>query len=355
MKKRGPKLYRYLWMLLALFFIVSFLLIEMRRKPLILSPANSDRLSYTANCDEGSRISLSHDSLLLSMSYAVGDSVENPYAGAGILFEEHLDLSKFQYVELTVNSYNSNDCRVLLTDFLENFSHPENLLTHRYWVYDLLINRGKQVYRIPLDGFSTPGWWYKVAGIKADEIPANSGIKKRISTIHFYNHPTAEYNLEKSLEVREIRFIRRQSALPAVSLGVIGVAAFIVMILSRKKSAGISGYRQVELRSERDRSEELLIAYIHENYADAGLTLSRVFQDTGIPEHQIRALLKGLGAENFRHYINEIRITEACRLLRESENQIKEIAHSVGFGHISSFNRTFTKFRGESPLSYRQK
>ena len=57
--------------------------------------------------------------------------------------------------------------------------------------------------------------------------------------------------------------------------------------------------------------------------------------------------------QNFNEYINNLRIAEACNLLRESDKKIADISEDVGFGTIRSFNRAFKLSIGVSPAEYR--
>ena len=59
--------------------------------------------------------------------------------------------------------------------------------------------------------------------------------------------------------------------------------------------------------------------------------------------------------DTFKQYLNIIRITEAKRLLRETDNQITSCAYNVGYNNIPHFNRTFKQLEGISPKEYRKK
>ena len=57
--------------------------------------------------------------------------------------------------------------------------------------------------------------------------------------------------------------------------------------------------------------------------------------------------------KTFTEYLSEIRIDEAKRLLRESENDILEISRACGFNSANYFCRVFKKLTGISPSDYR--
>ena len=62
--------------------------------------------------------------------------------------------------------------------------------------------------------------------------------------------------------------------------------------------------------------------------------------------------------KNFRTYINEKRIMEACRMLSDNEHYgnmtIQAIYEEVGYTNATSFNRTFKKINGMTPAMYKK-
>ncbi|MCH2115791.1 MAG: AraC family transcriptional regulator [Pirellulales bacterium] len=55
----------------------------------------------------------------------------------------------------------------------------------------------------------------------------------------------------------------------------------------------------------------------------------------------------------FIEYLNNLRISHACRLLIETELPILEICYQSGFNNLSNFNRRFLRAMGISPRRYR--
>lgn len=56
---------------------------------------------------------------------------------------------------------------------------------------------------------------------------------------------------------------------------------------------------------------------------------------------------------NFSAYINDLRLTEAARLLKESDEKIDQIYAQCGFNNKSTFYRTFQKKYNCTPTNYR--
>jgi AraC-like DNA-binding protein len=65
-----------------------------------------------------------------------------------------------------------------------------------------------------------------------------------------------------------------------------------------------------------------------------------------------RLLQKSIG-RSFKSSLNEIRISHACRLLRETDRSIPEVASSSGFNNLSNFNRRFKELKRHTPKGYR--
>lgn len=56
----------------------------------------------------------------------------------------------------------------------------------------------------------------------------------------------------------------------------------------------------------------------------------------------------------FHAYLTDLRLSEACRQLLESDRTISEIAFAAGFGNLSNFNRAFRIARGMAPGNFRR-
>lgn len=53
-------------------------------------------------------------------------------------------------------------------------------------------------------------------------------------------------------------------------------------------------------------------------------------------------------------YINMIRVQNACKMMRNSYDSMKDIAVKAGFGTVSTFNRDFKKILGTSPYQWKK-
>ncbi len=91
-------------------------------------------------------------------------------------------------------------------------------------------------------------------------------------------------------------------------------------------------------------------------YATHGATLGDLALTLNTSTHKLRETINGeLGYNNFNQFLNEYRINEAAKRLREEPVPILTIALDVGFKSLSSFNAAFKNKTGETPSVYRSK
>ena len=90
-------------------------------------------------------------------------------------------------------------------------------------------------------------------------------------------------------------------------------------------------------------------------YARDDLKLGDLATQLSLTPHQLSELINRKFSLGFFAFINRYRVEEAKRLLTEGEQNVLEIAMQVGFNNKSSFNESFTRFAGCTPVEYRKK
>lgn len=89
-------------------------------------------------------------------------------------------------------------------------------------------------------------------------------------------------------------------------------------------------------------------------YRDPDLTLSRLARRAVIPARHISEAVNRVRATNVSQFVNEYRVAEAQRLLRETGAPVTDIMFEVGFQTKSNFNREFLRINGMSPRTFRR-
>jgi two-component system, response regulator YesN len=109
----------------------------------------------------------------------------------------------------------------------------------------------------------------------------------------------------------------------------------------------------IELRRFSTQSEVYKIKqYIDSNYHE-NISLKSIAAKFYMNPVYLGQLFKKTYGIYFKDYLLQIRITEAKRLLRQSENRIYEIAESVGFNNTDYFVTIFGKLENITPSEYR--
>lgn len=125
-----------------------------------------------------------------------------------------------------------------------------------------------------------------------------------------------------------------------------------IMCSSEKRTLLCSeGYRRAfDERGNKKMNE--VYNYLQENYAKP-LTLENVSRIVHMSPFAFSRYFKKNCGTGFIEYLNKIRMTKACHLLRETDYAINRLAVDSGFSSISNFNKQFRKAEGISPRAYR--
>lgn len=79
-----------------------------------------------------------------------------------------------------------------------------------------------------------------------------------------------------------------------------------------------------------------------------------VAQQLGISERSLRRQLKEQGS-SYQHILDDVRAEIAIHYLRDTQLQLEDIAHLLGFSESSSFYRAFKKWTDKAPSSFRER
>ena len=93
--------------------------------------------------------------------------------------------------------------------------------------------------------------------------------------------------------------------------------------------------------------------YIFANF-DEAITLDQVAKHTHLSPASLSRLFRKLTNKTFVHFIRDIRLGYACRLLADTDDSIVEICFRSGFRNLSNFNRQFKAQYQRSPRDWRK-
>lgn len=110
----------------------------------------------------------------------------------------------------------------------------------------------------------------------------------------------------------------------------------------RKKSAGSDSYVQKSIN------------YIQNNYSNPAISINEIAQFLGIDRTQFFRHFKQYTGISPQQYLINFKMAKACEQIKSTDLPIEEIAHSVGFQHLSYFSKVFKKQFQLSPLEYKK-
>ncbi|MCL6606058.1 MAG: AraC family transcriptional regulator [Paenibacillus sp.] len=84
------------------------------------------------------------------------------------------------------------------------------------------------------------------------------------------------------------------------------------------------------------------------------ITVKEMALKTGVSQRQFLRLFSRQTGMTMSDYLQAIRISEACELLRTTDRKVSDIASAVGYQDISHFYAIFKKKTGVAPRSFRR-
>ncbi len=308
----------------------------------------------------------------LEYSFTLRKKDQYPYAGITcdlIQDSSFLNLTKYDFIEIEMNSDSSHTIQVFLKAFVEDFTNINDNGTHQSLLKEVSLKPGVYNYKIPLSDFAVPLWWYTANNIEEDDI---GGVDfSKIISLHIQNGSSTPYDMPIRVVLKKIAFRTDFIKYIYILLAIICVYYILyislLFILKRYKEEQniqdgekvtekpiVIPYSKLDVKNDSDENMERIIETIANNYSNSDFSVNILAKEAGISASKVPGILKKEFNLNFKQYLNTIRIAESKRLLEETDNQIETVAYTVGYNNIPHFNRTFKQFVGMSPKEYRK-
>lgn len=138
------------------------------------------------------------------------------------------------------------------------------------------------------------------------------------------------------------------------SIRLIGDSVFFNQALFREKylKSSLTGDMKLEYHNS-----VLTLMRDEKPYLDSLFSIKRFSKLSGIQPDHLSQVLNECCNQSFFEFTRSYRIEEAKRLLSIPENSeinIEEIAHKVGYNSKSAFNKAFLNLTGQTPLSFKK-
>ena len=129
----------------------------------------------------------------------------------------------------------------------------------------------------------------------------------------------------------------------------------ILFLLSKSKDLRYindNSYVSVNDENKNDRLAEVF-QYVKSNYKEE-ISLDEIAKIANLTPTSFCRMFKSKTKKPFVEYLNEIRVSNACKYLIETDLGISEIAYECGYKTASNFNKLFKKLIGTTPKEYRK-
>jgi len=126
-------------------------------------------------------------------------------------------------------------------------------------------------------------------------------------------------------------------------------------ILSKSKEIEFitsDGYKAQLEHSQTDRLSDVY-KYVQKNFKE-NISLSTIANISNLTPQSFCRLFKKRTGKSFVEYLNEVRISAACRYLLDTDWTVSEVAYNCGYKTVSNFNKLFKNISGLSPKVYRE-
>lgn len=82
------------------------------------------------------------------------------------------------------------------------------------------------------------------------------------------------------------------------------------------------------------------------------ISIEEIAQVAHLSTNSFCRYFKNKTKKHFSHFMNEIRIEYACKLIKEKELQMTQVCYEAGFNNFPNFNNAFKKITGKTPLQF---
>lgn len=97
-----------------------------------------------------------------------------------------------------------------------------------------------------------------------------------------------------------------------------------------------------------------VIKYILDNYKE-DIPLETIAEVANYSKAAFCRFFKERTRKTFSEFLNEVRVSQSCKLLRNTDLNVSQICYESGYNNVSNFNRQFKKLTGTTPKSYSKK
>jgi AraC-like DNA-binding protein len=308
----------------------------------------------------------------LGFDFRITPAATYPYVAAEMVMEDGqghavpADLSKYTTVSFLARCVPANSLLFSVSTFAPGISTPGMFHTYPSPLTYFSCSETGTPVSLDLTRLTIPPWWFQAAKIDPSRQSYDLG---QVGRFVFGVTPKSPREVDSRVEISELtlqgrddRYVVALAVILASGWGVF--AAWFLRTHSRALVASLDArlnndrhvfaYRQLTLEPFKDKEKAAVLQYIGTHYMNPELDMASVTARIGADREKINEILKSELGMTFTGYVNQLRLTEAARLLTDKAAMpIADIAFSVGYANVSYFNKLFKEEYGCTPKAFR--
>lgn len=293
----------------------------------------------------------------MRLTYQLSNKLEEPFTGVFFSKKDSLppffDVSVYNSVLVHVKSKKAKRIPITITFDYEGFSAKQK--EFQYVPYTALVDYvGEGDYEISLADFQEQSWWYRTHH-KSPEDFKNIDFT-RANFLIIGSCQLLGAGGEDEIEVANLEFYNNNTNyyISIVLLLVLLYSSLFVYYFMKQKKQVFVPYVANDVSDAAVTKLDKVMQYIAVNYTNPDLDQEDMQRELGISAREIGSLLKDNLQTSFKNYLNQIRLAEVKRLLKETDLPVSDCAYRSGYNNISHFNRVFKNEVGVSPKQFRE-
>lgn len=251
------------------------------------------------------------------------------------------------HIELELVHFKSGHGTQFIGDNISSFNSGDIVLVGsnlpHYWQFDEVYfqTESASVVDVSVVHFNANFW-----GETFINLPENKALRE---VIERSNRGLQLSNPSTSLGDRVEKIVSLQGSRKIISL--------IEILLDIKeapqtKILASMGFHHNFNENEKDRINAIY-NYTIANFRKS-ISLQKIAEVAAMSPNSFCKYFKSKSNKTYTEFVNEIRIGQACKLLIDSNYNIKEVCYLSGFNNFSSFHKFFKMMKGKSPLAYQK-
>ena len=108
----------------------------------------------------------------------------------------------------------------------------------------------------------------------------------------------------------------------------------------------------VQFESSDEQFMKRVMEIVNKNISNSEFNITQMVDEVGMSRTQLHRKLKELTGFSAARFMQNIRMQQAMKLLKEKRVNVSQIAYSVGFSSQTHFSTTFKQYYGISPTEY---